>query len=181
MESNHHLRIFSPPHRPALLPLHWWTSTTPSPVAASSVPNFRQREAFHSCCCQLLAHTISSVPSAAVKIRSPPEGRFIRYLQTLGPTWKVSVPPSGCLYRQAHWRNGGGAGIRTPVQTVSLTGSLIVCCRGGWTRTNNLRFWRPAFYQLNYTPVRCPVTYSTGARSHHPSPVYLYKYGLDTL
>lgn len=103
MESNHHLRIFSPPHRPALLPLHWWTSTTPSPVAASSVPNFRQREAFHSCCCQLLAHTISSVPSAAVKIQSPPEGRFIRYLQTLGPTWKVSVPPSGYLYRQAHW------------------------------------------------------------------------------
>ena len=136
-------------------------------MAASSVPNFRQREAFHSCCCQLLAHTISSVPSAAVKIQSPPVGRFIRYLQTLG-LQSCSHPPSGYLYRQAHWRNGGGAGIRTPVQTVYLTGSLIVCCRGGWTRTSNLRFWRPAFYQLNYTPVYCPVPYSTGAKSHHP-------------
>ena len=69
VESNHYLRIFSPPHRPALLPLHWsrlssdpghypagaafpyllycyilkkWTRTTPPSVAVLRCP-IRQR------------------------------------------------------------------------------------------------------------------------------------------
>ena len=39
----------------------------------------------------------------------------------------------------------------------------------GWLRTNDLRFWRPIFYQLNYTPMQrtrpdgpCPKAPRTG-------------------
>ena len=42
-------------------------------------------------------------------------------------------------------------------------------CRGGWTRTNNLRFWRPAFYQLNYTPVAAPFPIFERCQCHQGS------------
>lgn len=148
-------------------------------MAASSVPKFRQREAFHSCCCQLLAHTISSVPSAAVKIQSPPDRRFIRYLQTLGLHGCASSPPSGYLYRQAHWRNGGGAGIRTPVQTVYLTGSLIVCCRSGrnWTHIKGFGDLYSTVKLHSYI-ARFPIQPAPKATYRF---IYLIKHGLDIL
>ena len=97
------------------------------------------------------ANTFSFVPSPAVKTSHPhlgfcgePHNSGAAKLQS--STIRLLIPASTLA---KWWRcrdsNPGPNGFFNDVNKS--------ICRSGWARTNNLRFWRPAFYQLNYTPI----------------------------
>ena len=52
---------------------------------------------------------------------------------------------------------------------INFKGFFILICsfgRSGGTRTHNLRFWRPALYQLNYAPKRLFYYFSNYSSSY---------------
>lgn len=116
------------------------TGTTPRSVAVLRCP-IRQREPFLDVR-HLSANTISPYPSHCNQIQTSPYN-----------------------YLKINWWTRPDSNRRL---TIFLIGSSIILCRSGWNWTNIKGFGDPHSTVKLHSYIS-PVTYSTGAKSHHPS------------